>query len=138
MIFFIIFCDDMISYLKSDFEIAKQLYCESIVSLEEHNGQFTEFAGDVQVKMSNILQGTGDLSGSIEHLRKAELIYRKCIEKSGSTDNHVVSQKLIEVITGIANNFVDQREIEMASDSYKVCDLYKLLFSIIKKMSYDI
>ncbi len=112
----------MISYLKSDFEIAKQLYCESIISLEEHNEQSTEFAGDVHVKFSNILQETGDLSGSIEHLRKAEHIYRKCIETSGSTGNHVVSQKLIEVVTGIANTLVDQREIEMASDSYKVCD----------------
>ncbi len=79
--------------------------------------------GDIFVKIATILQGKGELEAAIDHLVKAKKLYEKSSSMISDNDRKkkvLLGQKLVEVLTGIANLYVDSEELEKASSSYKV------------------
>ena len=93
---------------------------DAIDYLEKSSSECSENKGDICVKVSSILQGQGKLSLALEYLARAKDVYKDCIGKSDNAEDEVLTIKLIETITGIANIYVDEREIEKASDTYRV------------------
>ena len=101
---------------------------------------FDSTVGDINVKISAILQGRNEISAAIEHLLKAKQIYEESIQMKtilGEDERkEILIEKIIEVLTGIANLQVNAGEIDNASDQYKV-RLFLLTF-FINNLDMDI
>ena len=123
------------SFLSNDFDEAIEVYKNVIQILElDDKTKFTQSNADVHVKISTILQGQGKLSNALEYLIQARDIYHKCVNENGgkvSTNDEVLPLKLIEVITGIANIYVDEREIGKASKTYQVRSFHGKIYLLL-------
>lgn len=113
--------------MRNDFEKAEELYKNVLKAFEGKDDKSNnEVNGDINVKISSILQGQGDLTTALEHLFCAKEIYKKCIDmdENDEVNVNIQAEKLIEIETGIANIYVDQGEIDNAENRYKVKYLY--------------
>lgn len=97
------------------------MYNKVLKKISEKGNETSEIFGDINFKVSSILQGQSQLPLALNHLMIAKKTYRSCIDSEvGELD--VLVAKLIEIVTGIANIYVDQGEIDNAAETYKVRD----------------
>lgn len=87
--------------------------------------------GDINVKISIILQGRGESQSAMEHLRKAKDIYQNAYKDANKSDDNfrkVMAEKIIEVTNRIANVNVEMGEMDEASkvheDIVESCKTY--------------
>jgi hypothetical protein len=74
--------------------------------------------GEINVKISIILQGRGELQSAIDHLQKAKDIFTTAYNDAKSNDDDddddffriIMAEKIMEVTHGIANTFVEMGE----------------------------
>jgi len=55
----------------------------------------------------------------MEFLIEAKDVYSQCLQQTKDTTDQTLGAKLVDTVTGIANIYVAQREIEKASDTYQ-------------------
>ncbi len=122
--------------MRNDFKKAVEKYDKVLNKLSDNGYDHSEISGDINVKVSNILQGQGDLPLALNHLLTAREIYRTCVENIEDDNNEVLAAKLLETVMGIANIYVDQGEINNAADTYQVSILIIDSLFNLKKDGY--
>mmetsp|Transcript_124 Transcript_124/g.168 ORF Transcript_124/g.168 Transcript_124/m.168 type:complete len:379 (+) Transcript_124:167-1303(+) len=107
-------------FMRNDFDTAIELYNKVIERLQIREESDDQISGDIHVKISIILQSQGELEQALDFLVKAKNIYMKFIENLEEDESkEILATKLVEIITGIANVYVDIGEIESASNTYE-------------------
>ena len=94
-----------------------------MTKIRENGDERSEIFGDINFKVSSILQGQSQLPSALNHLMIAKNTYKSCIENAKGGELDVLAAKLVEIVTGIANIYVDQSEIDNAAETYKVRDV---------------
>jgi len=121
------------SFWKHDFDEALALYLSAIPIVQERLTHFDAdtTVGDINVKISIILQGRGELQSAMDHLLKAKDIFTNACNDVKMEKEHqrvIMAEKLMEVTNGIANTFVEMGEKEEASkyheDVIELCKRY--------------
>ena len=100
-----------------------KLYENALSISAGKNDDIDEFLGDIHVKISTIHQGKGRLEIAVEHLTQAKDFHKRAINEganSGRNQNITLEFKLIEIITTIANIFVDMNKMSEAQNTYQV------------------
>ena len=109
------------SFLNNDFDEAIAFYLNAIPIVQEKLSPTDPTVGDINVKISTILQGRGELPSAVDHLLKANDVYKTAYAVVGNEEEEsTLGQKIIEITTGIANVYVDMGRIEDASSFYEV------------------
>jgi len=108
------------SFFNNDFDEAIALYLSAIPIAQERLPLGDPTIGDINVKISTILQGRGELQPAIDHLTKAKDVYKTSYNMFDDDGKGVIGQKIVEIATGFANLYVDMGEMDNASTSYEV------------------
>jgi len=120
------FVRSFLSFHTSNFIEAVAQYTAALVRCKEKLGDMDILIGDIHVKIANIHQGDDRLEEAMEHLIRAKEVYyhnlTQC-ERAGEDTMAIrddsLEQKWIEIVTNIANIYVDLRQTERAHDTYK-------------------
>jgi tetratricopeptide (TPR) repeat protein len=114
-------------FMKSQYNEALEKYQDALPFAEIKFGPSNPTVGDIHVKISTIQQGKSKLQPAVEHLTNAMEIYKRAInESSGDNSEYVLvlQRKLVEIMTCIANIYVDMGEMEKANDMYHVSVIF--------------
>ncbi len=109
--------------MRNQFDEAVDLCLNAMKYVDENDVKDMQTLGDINVKISSIKQGHAELEEALAFLVKAKDIYSECIQKDKDAAKQALGVKLVETMTGMANIYVDQREIVKASEVYKVREL---------------
>jgi len=114
------------SFFCNDFEKAIMLYATALEVCIVKLGDTGLVVGDIHVKIATIHQEKRRPEKAVEHLTQAKDVYLNNITpcEGGGEDTKIVSKennlelKLVEIITNIANIYVDLSQMEKAHDTY--------------------
>lgn len=118
------------SFWNYEFDEAIALYLSAIPIARERlsNLDADITVGDINVKISIILQGRGELQSTIDHLLKAKDIFTNAYNDIKSEHNNdrivIMAEKIMEVTNGIANTFVEMGEKKEAVKYHEVRTTY--------------
>lgn len=115
------------SFFRNDFEQAIELYATSLAICIDKLGDKASVVGDVHVKIATIHQEKGRLEKALEHLTQAKEVYCNNVTLcGGSGEDMKISRndsselKWIEIVTNIANIYIDLCQADKAHDTYVV------------------
>mmetsp|Transcript_6535 Transcript_6535/g.7590 ORF Transcript_6535/g.7590 Transcript_6535/m.7590 type:complete len:279 (+) Transcript_6535:101-937(+) len=113
------------SFFRNDFEQAIELYATSLALCIDKLGDMASVVGDIHVKIATIHQEKGRLEKALDHLTQAKEVYCNNVTLcGGSGEDSKISRndsselKWIEIITNIANIYIDLCQADKAHDTY--------------------
>lgn len=103
-----------------DLDEALGLFLISIPMVQENLRAGDPLIGDINVKISTILQSSNELEDAIKHLNKANIIYARTYKKTRENDKRIIlAEKAIDVKIGIGNIYLEMGDVEKAMKSFE-------------------
>jgi len=100
---------------------ALELYLNAIPKVQEVVQVGDPIIGDINVKISRILQGSGVIEAAIDHMEKAKHIFIAAHKTETLKEKKLVlGEKIVDATMGISNLHVNLGEVDKAKISFEV------------------